>query len=158
MKAFQLALYGTLQSHDILRTVIQDSAFERITLEPVDIDGTAYYVRDELYPMLLDTQDGARSPALLVRGLTKAALSRLDFFEESSYQAKKVTAYHRNGEHSEAYVYAPTEGLACSVQIWRLEEWEPLHKTAYLNTVVIPWMAGYTPGRHVCMTAICELL
>lgn len=157
MNTFQLVVYGTLRSHDILRAVVQDSAFQHITLEPVAIDGTAYYVRDELYPMLVDTGDGTRSPALLVSGLPKEALSRMDFFEESSYQAKKVTVYHHNGEHSEAYLYAPGKGLACSDQIWWLEEWEPLHKNTYLNTVVIPWMAGYTPGRHVCMTAICEL-
>lgn len=148
---FNLVFYGTLRSQEVLKLVLGDDLFKQISFEEVSVKGSTFYVSGQTYPMLVDTGDDTRSPALIVKNLPREALERLDYYEENLYGAKKIAVFHSDGRQSTAYAYAPSENLVSNGKIWRFEAWQQNHERDFINTIVLPEMNRFVRGKSPCM-------
>ena len=97
----KLFCYGTLQSREIFNAITGLSPQG----EPAWLAGYACYrVKRAVYPgIIIDSQ--GEVPGTLYRGISRAALQKLDHFEGPLYQRRRLTIISDRGQSIEAWVY-----------------------------------------------------
>ena len=118
-----LFVYGTLRHAVIRRAVLGadlDAASVRLASLP---DFTVCKVAGASYPMLV-AASGQRAEGLLLCGLNRAQIDRLDRFETEDYkrQACRVILEDADGLQAAAYAYMPAGHLRADGR-WDFESW-----------------------------------
>ena len=116
-----LFFYGTL-CHPALLDCVLGPERGGVTGEPAHLPGYAVQrVAGQDYPTIT-AQQGARAAGVLARGLTAAALARLDFYEGGhGYSLRPVTVETADGPRP-AQVYFP-DHVQTPGGDWRLSDW-----------------------------------
>ncbi|MEM9576284.1 MAG: NUDIX domain-containing protein [Pseudomonadota bacterium] len=131
-----LFLFGTLQHRPLLEAVI--GAFGHLTLTPAVLPGFAVSSAAEGPFPVIEAEDAAQAPGLVVEGLTRDDMARLDFYEGAfDYTLHPVTL--ANGHAAQAYF--PPRGQWTAGGKWSLEEW--VSNWAPLSILAAKEVMGY---------------
>ncbi|MDH5187933.1 MAG: gamma-glutamylcyclotransferase [Rhodospirillaceae bacterium] len=121
-------IYGTLLDEDVSSRVIM----ETFRVIPASLSGyCAVYVRGHSYPGITRKNNSVASGGI-IRGLSKKAIARLEFFEGENYSLEEISVDVR-GASERSFFFAPGPGVTLSNKPWELIEWRRRHKRAYLN-------------------------
>ncbi|MFK7881213.1 NUDIX domain-containing protein [Roseobacter sp.] len=113
-----LFFFGTLRHPALIEAVLGDVAHLQLSDAAVS-DYAIEAVAEGPFPTIVARQ-GSQGPGLLVEGVTKADLKRLDFFERSfGYELKDVML----ADGTKASAYLPQLGLWTADGAWSLETW-----------------------------------
>ena len=118
-----LFFYGTLRHVPLLEVVLGKPA-DRLTIDKAHLaDHEAFWVKDRDFPTLEEAPNRG-APGILVRGLTKADLARLEFYEGGfNYTHKRVCVALDDGSHVAAEVFFPAPGQWAPGRPWDLRAW-----------------------------------
>ncbi len=115
-----LFFYGTLCHQPLLDLVLAGQSFSaRAAMLP---DHVVFWAKDQIFPMIT-TQPGGQADGLLVEGLTKEAIARLNHYEGGfAYTLAEITVLTETGP-TRAEVYFPEDGLWTPGAPWSLADW-----------------------------------
>jgi ADP-ribose diphosphatase len=118
-----LFVYGSLRYEPLLAMVLGRSVGELDLQSAKLAEHGVFAVVEECFPMI-EARSGHHAPGLLIKGLTKADLDALNFYEGGfDYELKPVTVTSDNGADALAMVYFPEPGLWAPGNPWSLEDW-----------------------------------
>ncbi|MCR9126978.1 MAG: NUDIX domain-containing protein [Rhodobacteraceae bacterium] len=118
-----LFFYGTLR-HVPLLEVVLDKPERALNIAQANLaNHEVYWVRDEIFPMLEEAPNRG-APGILVRGLSKADLARLEFYEGGfRYGHKPVEVALDDGTSVPAEVFFSQPGRWTAGKPWDLRAW-----------------------------------
>ncbi|KPD12372.1 NUDIX domain-containing protein [Phaeobacter sp. 11ANDIMAR09] len=118
-----LFFYGTLRYVPLLELVLGRSGAGLDCAIATLADHAIYGVQDQIFPMIAQAE-GETATGLLVRGLSKADLAALDYYEGGfDYALEPITVRLSEGESAAAQVYFPAPGQWQAGGLWDLEAW-----------------------------------
>lgn len=118
-----LFFYGTLCHLPLLERVLGRCSDQIDMTKAVLADYASYWVKDRNFPMIQEEAD-AQAAGLFVRGLSKADVAALNFYEGGfHYELKPVSVRLPDGSISAAEVYFPDPGLWTPGAKWDLSQW-----------------------------------
>ncbi len=127
-----LFVYGTLMDPDVAHAVI-GRTHKQLQAEPASLDGyCAMLAAGAPYPGLCATP-GESVQGVLLKGLTRAEMHRLDVYEDLSvYQLEDIAVRNSAGTEVTAKLYMPTRRLRLTQTPWDIARWRRQSKTRYM--------------------------
>lgn len=116
-----LFIYGTLCHLSLLAKVLgRKPAMQNATLA----DHAVFWAKDHDFPLIV-SQAGHKAHGLLLTDLTAEDFARLDYYEGPfGYFTRHKQVETTGGDHCEARVYIPDEGLWQPGEPWDLALWQ----------------------------------
>ena len=126
-----LFVYGTLMDSDLLKAVLgrELRGVERMPARLAD--HAVERAQGAAFPMLV-ARPGAVAEGMLLIGLTRADMVRLEAYETALYQREPCLAETTSGAVA-AELFLATGRLKSSGEPWRLADWQARHKRAVLG-------------------------
>lgn len=126
-----LFVYGTLRDDDVFTAVV-GRPLAMYQPRPAHAPGyEARLVRGEVYPGLAIAL-GGKAPGLVLQGLDRGSLTRLDRFEADGYRRQALDVQVETGLMA-AEAYLPVDPTGLSDALWTLEEWRRTGKAQFLR-------------------------
>lgn len=127
--------YGTLRDADVVRAVLR-RPIDNLSVYTALLPGyRAALVKGQSYPALV-AETGTAADGIVVAGLTRKDVARLDRYEGSEYGQSDVDVLLVDGAREvTAKTYTPVRGLRTEAGIWSFEDWRQHHKRAFVARI-----------------------
>jgi gamma-glutamylcyclotransferase (GGCT)/AIG2-like uncharacterized protein YtfP len=128
----RLFAYGTL----MLPALVQALLGRRVHARPARLEGFARYrMRGRPYPGIV-AMPGAATQGVLIEGLTPADVRRLDAFEGTLYQRRRVEVTAAGGARlpAETYVIPEARRWLLTGEAWSRERFERRHLPTWVRS------------------------
>ena len=136
--------FGSLMDRDVAEAVL-GRALESGALTPAVLHGfVRLTVAEESYPALAP-RAGGRVAGMLLRGVSRADLARLQFFESEEFTPQLLDVELASRERVRARVFVASESLRVGEQAWDYRRWLREEKADFL-ALTRQWMAEF--GRR----------
>lgn len=118
-----LFFYGTLCDRGLLSIVLGEDQTDVVIRDAVLEDHAVYWVKDQAYPIIVQ-EAGARAQGVLVQGLTKTHVERLDFYEGGfGYELRDYRVATNEGV-ADCQIYWPDDAKLICGDLWDLSQWQ----------------------------------
>ncbi|NRA68821.1 MAG: gamma-glutamylcyclotransferase [Pseudobacteriovorax sp.] len=124
-----MLFYGSLRDPDILAWVAGSAILDRHHKQVKMPHWQAFYVQDELYPILLPMKNEAVTVDLFTC-VPQDCWERIYAYEGDDYEIRSW-----QWEGSDFRFFAPKASLQSTSMIWKLEVFQEHHKTNYLEAM-----------------------
>ncbi len=127
--------YGTLQDAEILRAVLRRPIGNLAVFDAVVSGYRAAPIHGQHYPLLVEER-GAVTEGVLVHGLSRGDVDRLDWFEGKEYRTAPLDVLLVDDKRAvTALVYVSAGRLRTLPGSWSFPEWQKRHKRAFLARI-----------------------
>lgn len=127
-----LFVFGSLRDSEVLEVVLGRPAADIRTLGARLPGYRVVRLPDETYPVLVWAPESNVSGELL-RGLSAEDFERIAFFENQEYRFEPCTVTLEDGSRRDALYCGENQTEPGAHEPWRLETWQRIHKTAFLE-------------------------